>query len=454
MKALPFLEDRLHPLLDVGDVLRRERTLDVEVVVEAVGDRRPDPELGVREEVLHGLRHDVSGRVPDDRPAFVGVGRDRLDDVAVLRVVREVLHAVGFGTNGHGALDAGHAERLAGGGSSGNDGGRSVDGQADLGHAAERTEVTIGGRGQFAAGEISPCSPAEVASVTGVEKKLPKGLAGAIDKALSRETMLAGAVLEEDAGQGSPSAVLVTPTRLLLVGMESDRSWPIDEVAVTDYQEGAPGYSAALAVLAGDQVLRLLVSRNHPHFDLQRVHQELAALDNPAMAAKVAELAWWDGRAAWPYGASDASPEAAPRWRPGLRGTLRLAQSGVHLHPAEASDPSLQLPWIDVTSIVVETPEELNGRLGSDRVAQLRLLEWGLETTGGECFVTVTTKQDELYYAAQAPPAQLREHWSGVLDQFTVDPNEAVAPAATHVVTTPISSASSNVLPPCAPGGH
>jgi hypothetical protein len=266
--------------------------------------------------------------------------------------------------------------------------------------------------------------------VTIVEKKLPKRLAGAIDKALSRETMLAGAVLEDDAGQGSPSAVLVTPTRLLLVGMGSDRWWPIDEVAVTDYQEGAPGYSAALAVLAGDQVLRLLVSRNHPHFDLQRVHQELAALDNPAMSAKVAELAWWDGRAAWPYGALGRVAGGSTTLAPGLRGTLRLGQGGVHLHPAEASDPSLQLPWIDVTSILVETPEELNGRLGGDRVAQLRLLEWGLKTTGGECFVTVTTKQDELFYAAQAPPAQLREHWSGVLDQFTVDPDQVVVPAA------------------------
>jgi hypothetical protein len=211
--------------------------------------------------------------------------------------------------------------------------------------------------------------------------------------------------------------------------MDSSRSWPLDEVAVTDYQEGAPGYSAALALLAGDQVLRLHVARNRPHFDLQRVHHELAALDNPAMSAKVAELAWWDGRAAWPYGALGRVAGGSTTLEPGLRGTLRLAQSGVHLHPAESADPSLSLPWVEVTLIVVETPEELNERLGSERVAHLRLLDWGLKTTGGECFVTVTTKQDELYYAAQAPPAQLREHWSGVLDQFAVQPDEVVVPA-------------------------
>ncbi len=263
-----------------------------------------------------------------------------------------------------------------------------------------------------------------------VEKKLPKGLAGAIDKALSREALLAGAVLEDDPVQGSPAAALVTATRLLLVELEASRSWPIDEVAVTDYQEGVPNYSAALAVLAGDQLLKLLVPRNHPHFDLQRVHEQLAELDNPAMAARVAELAWWDGRAAWPYGALGQVAGGTTALPPGQRGTLRLAQSGVHVHPAEPADATLHLPWVDVTSISVETPEELNERLGADRVSQLRLLDWGLSTTGGECFVAVTTKQDELYYAAQAPPAQLRQHWAGVLDHFGVDADEAVVAAA------------------------
>ncbi len=259
-----------------------------------------------------------------------------------------------------------------------------------------------------------------------VDKKLPKGLANAIDKALSRESMLAGAVLEDDPVQGTPAAVLVTPTRLLLVEPEGTRSWPIDEVAVTDYQEGVPNYSAALALLAGDELLKLHVPRNRPHFELQSVYEQLSGLDNPAMAARVAELAWWHARAAWPYGALGRVAGGTTALTPGERGTLRLLATGVHLHPAEPDGASLHLPWLDVTSIHVETPEELTDRLGGDRVRQLGLLEWGLSTTGGECFVTVTTKQDELYYAAQAPPGQLHQHWAGVLAQFAVDPDEAV----------------------------
>ena len=128
VKTLPFLENRLHPLLDLGDVIGRERALDVEVVVEAVGDRRTDAELGVREEILHRLRHDVSRGMADDRPALFGVGGDRLDDVAVLGVVGEVLdrarrrHSV-LDTDRDRPLDPGDAEGLPRGGPGGNDGG-------------------------------------------------------------------------------------------------------------------------------------------------------------------------------------------------------------------------------------------------------------------------------------------------------------------------------------------
>ena len=42
-------------------------SLDVEVVVEAVADRRADAELGLGVELLHGLGQHVRGRVPQDR---------------------------------------------------------------------------------------------------------------------------------------------------------------------------------------------------------------------------------------------------------------------------------------------------------------------------------------------------------------------------------------------------
>ena len=49
--------------------------LDVEVVVEAVLDRRADAELGVREQVLHRLGQHVRGGVPQDRAAVVAGDR-------------------------------------------------------------------------------------------------------------------------------------------------------------------------------------------------------------------------------------------------------------------------------------------------------------------------------------------------------------------------------------------
>ena len=89
-ERLALLDDLLHPLVERGEVVGGERHLDVEVVVEAVLDRRADAEPGVRVQRLHRLGHHVGGRVPQDRPAVGGVDRDRLDDVAVGQDVREV----------------------------------------------------------------------------------------------------------------------------------------------------------------------------------------------------------------------------------------------------------------------------------------------------------------------------------------------------------------------------
>ena len=90
-EPLALLDDLAHPGLDLLEVLGVERGLHVEVVVEAVADRRADPEPGVRVEVLHGLRHHVRGRVPQDVVPVGAVDRDALDLVAVLELVGQVL---------------------------------------------------------------------------------------------------------------------------------------------------------------------------------------------------------------------------------------------------------------------------------------------------------------------------------------------------------------------------
>ena len=55
----------------------------LEVVVEAVLDRRPDAERGPGEQVEHGLREHVRGGVAERVQTPVGGGHDDLDAVAV-----------------------------------------------------------------------------------------------------------------------------------------------------------------------------------------------------------------------------------------------------------------------------------------------------------------------------------------------------------------------------------
>ncbi len=103
-EALAALLDLLHLLLDGLQVLRGEGPGHVEVVVEAVADRRADAELGLGEQLLHGLRHDVRGRVAQDVQAVFGGDLHGLDGLAVLHRVREVLELARDARGDDGAL--------------------------------------------------------------------------------------------------------------------------------------------------------------------------------------------------------------------------------------------------------------------------------------------------------------------------------------------------------------
>ncbi|MEY9489802.1 hypothetical protein RKD26_005596 [Streptomyces calvus] len=94
-EALAALLDLLHLLLDGLEILGRERLVHVEVVVEAVPDRRADAQLGLGEQFLHGLGHDVRGGVAQDVQAVLGRDLDALDGLAVLDLVGEVLELAG-----------------------------------------------------------------------------------------------------------------------------------------------------------------------------------------------------------------------------------------------------------------------------------------------------------------------------------------------------------------------
>ena len=77
------LDDLVHALLDGLEVLGGERTAVGEVVVEAVFNGRPDRDLGFRVKLLHGLRHQMGGRVTDDFNTFGVAARDD-GDLSVL----------------------------------------------------------------------------------------------------------------------------------------------------------------------------------------------------------------------------------------------------------------------------------------------------------------------------------------------------------------------------------
>ena len=89
-EALALLDDLAHLLLDRLKVVGAERLVHVEVVVEAVLYRRADAQLGLGEQVLHRLRHDMRGRVAQDGQAVRLVDGHRLDAVAVSQLVGQV----------------------------------------------------------------------------------------------------------------------------------------------------------------------------------------------------------------------------------------------------------------------------------------------------------------------------------------------------------------------------
>ena len=53
-----------HAFFDVVEVFWRERTRELEVVVEAIFDCRPDRETGAREDLEHCLGEDMSCGMP------------------------------------------------------------------------------------------------------------------------------------------------------------------------------------------------------------------------------------------------------------------------------------------------------------------------------------------------------------------------------------------------------
>ena len=112
-EGLALVDDALHDLLQRPQVLGGERGLDVEVVVEAVADRRADAQARVGVHLLHRLREHVRGRVAQHVEAVLLARGHRLDDVAAGQHVREVAQLAVDPGDEHAAVTL---EQLAGGG--------------------------------------------------------------------------------------------------------------------------------------------------------------------------------------------------------------------------------------------------------------------------------------------------------------------------------------------------
>ena len=256
-----------------------------------------------------------------------------------------------------------------------------------------------------------------------MHQKLPRALDKAARSALNGEPIVAGAVVQADPS-GPSIAALVTPTRFLSVDRQSTEAFALTEVGVADYQQQAPGRQGALGVLAGGELLRFSVPKGESPEDLHEVAVELRRHANATVTAVLDALPWWEAKAAWPYAARGRVAGGTTVLVPGQGGSLQLGRPGVSIYADNRAEPLLRLPWPDVTALYVEGSDELAHRITEAQVLALDLRSWALETTQGESFVTVGTRNQELYFAVQAPAPELRNHWSAVLAQYAVKPEE------------------------------
>src|SRR5699024_541996 len=88
LELLPRLDDLAHARLDSVQIFGMERLGNVEIVIEAVGNRWTDSQGRLGEQFLDGLGHDMGGGVPQNIPAVWAVDSHGFNDVAVRETAR------------------------------------------------------------------------------------------------------------------------------------------------------------------------------------------------------------------------------------------------------------------------------------------------------------------------------------------------------------------------------
>jgi hypothetical protein len=266
-----------------------------------------------------------------------------------------------------------------------------------------------------------------------MQRKLTRALKAELQRALGDELAQVQVIVHEQATattEASFGALVTTHTQFIHVTETGTKVWGLREVGLAEQPEGIAGKPVTISVLAGEEMLRFTIPNGVRFEDVMMLAEGLRRHAGDAVAARIEILPWWEKKALWPYATKGRVAGGSTLLEPGTDGSLGVGRRGVSFYPSEEVDPILQFPWTEITDLFVEGRDDLSDRLTHDRLESMGLLEWALDTKGGECFVTVLTKNDELFFAAAAPPALLTFHWEELLEHFSGDPLDKVESAA------------------------
>jgi hypothetical protein len=260
-------------------------------------------------------------------------------------------------------------------------------------------------------------------------RKLPRAIRAEVKRVVNGEELLGQVIVQSPPTPDEPArdgALAATRTQLIHVDKAGSRTWPIREVGIVDKPEPVAGRPVTIGILAGEEMLRFAMPSGVPFEHMFTFTQAVLRQETAEMSARIAVLPWWEAKALWPFATKGRVAGGSTLLTPGAEGSLGLGRRGVSFYPAGTIEPLLQFPWPDVTTLYVDDRDTLTERITLARFDELDLLKWALKARDTECFVTVQTKHDELYFAAAAPVERLRFHWETVLDRFAGDPIEEV----------------------------
>ena len=276
-----------------------------------------------------------------------------------------------------------------------------------------------------------------------MKRKLPRALRSELRLAFADDQPLVEVVVQEPAtatSEMSLGGLAASHTLFVHVSEAGTKTWPLRECGLAEQPLGITGKPVSFSVLARDELLRFTIPNGVPFEDVVALAEIVRRNAGDPVAARIEVLPWWEAKALWPYATKGRVAGGTTLLEPGADGSLGVGRRGVSFYPGGTVEPSLQLPWSEITDLFVEGRDDLSDRLTYDRLEKLDLLQWAVDTRGGESFVTVMTKHDELYFAAAASPFHLGFHWQELLEHFSGDPLDEVEESAAPALNSDLVS--------------